>query len=106
VRPGAAVALLCVAIGIAASFAIALSPQLVRLFESGPSVKGHGYAEGIALTMLLLAGACFVVAVIASVIGWFAARHAGVSGGLLVACWVPIPLAMLGAGVLWSRITR
>jgi hypothetical protein len=93
-------------LGVTAALGIAFAPQIVRRLSSGPSVKGPGYSEGVAFAAVLLVAVCALVAVVASLLAWLAARRAGVSAGALWSCWLPVRLAGAAALWLWTRLPR
>jgi hypothetical protein len=98
------VALVLLAFGVAAAVGMAFAPELTRYLESGPSVKGPGYAEAAGIVLLLWIGALALVAVLAALLAWLAARHAGAGAGLLWSCWVPVPLVAVAAFRLWRKL--
>ncbi|MBP6773174.1 MAG: hypothetical protein KA154_09275 [Gemmatimonadaceae bacterium] len=92
-------------IGVAAAIGMAFAPELTRYFESGPSVKGPGYAEAAGVILLLWVGGLALVAVVAALLAWLAARHAGAGTGMLWSCWTPLPLIVVSAFRLWRRLS-
>lgn len=93
-------------IGIAAAIAMAFAPELTRsLLDSGPSVKGPGHAEAAGIVMFLWIGGLALAAIVAALLAWLAARHAGASTGVLWRCWLPVPLIAVAAFRLWRKFS-
>jgi hypothetical protein len=93
------------AVGVVAAIGMAFAPELTRSIGSGPSVKGPGYAEAAGIVLLLWIGGLALVAMLAALLAWLAARQAGAGTGLLWSCWIPVLLVAVAAFRLWRKFS-